>query len=526
MGMSHCPAASDETGEAPEPNAPPLPLAPGGPRVAPLAIAGALAPPMHLAQPSGGGFRLGAQLADAPLRARGPGLGGSHVQAERARELYDVPEAGGAFDAAYFQKLERYSLASPERALAVRSLRDGEAARQARLELIAGAHRSLVLSSYAIIHDAYGVELIDALTEAAERGVAVILTLDAVADRIGSLGQSGAEDAVFYRALERLEAAGGFVSWYATASQQLERFGGGNHFKAMVADGERAIMGGRNVGREYVDDWTDFDMWLEGPVAAQIASRTLDVIRHSRPFERRPETRELRAAYSEAYEQARRDVALGRYRGRQRISEARGRDERVSAPFYLVTWDPTFGPTDYELPEDVDNPITSALIATFDRAERSITLSSNYVWAVPQLQEAIMRAARRGVTVTVVTTAEQASPGLALTCYLGTREQYAALEASGVQIREAFKHEHGKMYLVDDRIAAFGSYNMEYAADLHLVEGLLFTTDEQVVREIKRSLEDTIDNRTLPVPAPEPSSPERGRRILMRIFNGVVHYFV
>lgn len=432
----------------------------------------------------------------------------------------------GRFDADYHATLTKMAFASPEAALSAKPLRDGRAAFAERVALVNAAKSSIVCTTYAIVHDRYGVEYLLALAAAARRGVKVIVALDAVSEAIG--GSRGAtEPEAYAKALRELEDAGGFVTWYATPQHHKKNLGAGNHLKALVVDGMSAIVGGRNTGKEYVEDWTDFEELLVGPIAARVSERAQQVLRHSHPFLRRQQTPELKERYLRALAEIRFDANVAAIRGRRLVSEARARGESVTAPMYFVTWDPTYGRSDYPMVPAGMNPVTEALIATIERAASSITLSSNYVWGVDALQEALMRAARRGVRVTVVTTGEAASPGVALACYLGTREQYAAMMSAGIRILETRRHEHGKMYVVDDTIAAFGSYNVEYPAHDKLVEGLIFTADSGIVRDVKRALEETMRESTeASLALPPMSLSERFWRFLMMLFDLIFHLFV
>jgi cardiolipin synthase len=428
------------------------------------------------------------------------------------------------FGAEYFGALEQLAGSPPDAARVATPLRDGKEALAARLALVASAKTSIVCTTYAIVHDEVGAQFLDALVAAAQRGVHVVLSLDNIADKIGSLGCDEKEHAAFYQKLAALEAAGGFVAWYSGLQQEKHNFGSGDHFKALVADGSRAIMGGRNAGADYVDRWTDFEMQVEGPIAAQIGDRALRVVHHSDPGMKRRLSDADKRRYLRAIGDVRYDLNVGSYVGRKRLGEARARGEAVTAPFYLVTWDPTYSAKDGGGSDK--NAVTQALIATFDRASTSITLSSNYVWGVPELQASLIRAARRGVHVTVVTTGEAESPGLARVCYLGERTNYGDLQADGIVIRETTKHEHGKMYLVDDTVAAFGSYNMEYAADRKLVEGLLFTTDQGTVAAVRDALTDTIAHRSQMVSADHASFWTRFSNFFLMLFDQIMHFFV
>ena len=472
--------------------------------------------------------------ADAPVRApvipflpdRVTPSGDESLRHCRSRRTHRAHF--GKFDAEYFGLLQKYAIGPPEGVLASRPLRDGKEAFEARLALVKRAERSIVCTTYAIIHDEHGIKFLEALTAKKKESpnVSMVVSIDIVANSMGSLHKKDDDHRRFAAALSAFEAAGGFVAWYGGLDTQLENLGSGDHMKTLVVDGMTAIAGGRNVGTDYVDDWTDFEEELTGPIAAQIAERALLVLKHSNPFSIRAETQELRDGYMRAISDIRIDKNTARVKGRRLLAEARARHEHRRAPLYFISWDPTHGRKDFPfVPEDL-NPITEALIESAERATKRITLSSNYVWGVPELQAALMDAARRGVAVTVVTTGEEASPGMALSCYLGARTQYPALIKAGVKIRETITHEHGKMYVFDDRIAAFGSYNTEYSAHGKLVEALIFTSDRTIVGDVNKALEETITWRSIEVADEKPMRWwQKLQRWFLMAFNWLLMHF-
>ncbi len=162
----------------------------------------------------------------------------------------------------------------------------------------------------------------------------------------------------------------------------------------------------------------------------------------------------------------------------------------------LVYSDPSFGTHPGE--QQQDNPITLAFIRAIDAARTSVLVSTNYINGDSRLREALMRASRRGVRVDVITTGQAASQGMASVIHAGCEMWfYPQLRAASVHLHETVHQEHGKMLLIDDRLAAFGSYNLEQCSHQSLVEGTIFTDDPTMVGEVRRALRDTLQTNTV-----------------------------
>ena len=127
------------------------------------------------------------------------------------------------------------------------------------LELIAGAERSIRMLMYMFNPDEDGDAVRNALTEAAQRGVAVKLLIDgfgsaATPSFFTDLGEAGGEHCVFN------------PSW---GRRYLLR----NHQKLIVIDDRTVLIGGANIDATYLEDrgakhWRDLWLRLDGPEAA------------------------------------------------------------------------------------------------------------------------------------------------------------------------------------------------------------------------------------------------------------------
>lgn len=155
-------------------------------------------------------------------------------------------------------------------------LQSGEDAFLARIDLIRSAQRSIDLQYYIYQFDDSGLALLDALLAAADRGVRVRLLLDDfhLASQEKSLAVVAAHPNVEVRVFNP------FASRAARWFDLIRDFGRVNrrmHNKSMTADGQVAIVGGRNVGNEYFGardelDFSDVDLFAAGPVVRDVAA--------------------------------------------------------------------------------------------------------------------------------------------------------------------------------------------------------------------------------------------------------------
>jgi cardiolipin synthase len=147
-------------------------------------------------------------------------------------------------------------------------LPDGTSFFPVLLDAIASARHHIHIEFYIWRPDRAGLMVLDALTQAAQRGVAVRVLVD----EIGSLWTSR-------RFFASLEAAGGRFSWFRTFAPLSGRFHLNlrNHRKLVITDGTTALTGGMNIGNEY---WggnhpdpphRDAAVRLRGPTVLQLA---------------------------------------------------------------------------------------------------------------------------------------------------------------------------------------------------------------------------------------------------------------
>jgi len=158
-----------------------------------------------------------------------------------------------------------------------------------RLAVIDGAKHSLDIQYYVWFGDAVGQLLMARVIAAADRGVRVRMLFDDLNTMLHDMGSPELRDAM----LERVDAHRNIEvrvfnpwrerGWLGRVSEGITDFSRINrrmHNKQLIADNRTAILGGRNIGDEYMGLHTEFnfhdlDVLGVGPVARQ-ASKVFD----------------------------------------------------------------------------------------------------------------------------------------------------------------------------------------------------------------------------------------------------------
>jgi cardiolipin synthase len=289
-------------------------------------------------------------------------------------------------------------------------LDDGVLAYHAFLDEIRGAQHSIRIVTFVIVDDDTGRPLVDALIERARAGLEVRLLID---------------DLLRFHAprakLRELVAAGARVERFMPLVH-LPFLGHNNlrnHRKIALFDGRRAIVGGMNLGQEYMgpepspERWRDLSLLVSGEAVSE-----LDTV--------------FRADW---------EFACGE------ILAAPARLEPGTIRLQVVP----------SGPDSASDPIYDADLTAIFRAERRIWIATPYFVPDEALLRALEIAVRRGVEVRVLTPAHSNHALSDLASASCLRD----LSAAGVTIHQFGKMLHAKTLLVDDSLCVVGSANFD-----------------------------------------------------------------
>ncbi len=285
----------------------------------------------------------------------------------------------------------------------------------ALLDAVRNARHHVHIEFYIFRADRYGGELLQALTDAAGRGVQVRL----LCDRLGSLSTRTA----FFAPLV---ARGGKFAWFRTVHPLQNRwiFNLRNHRKIQVIDGETAFVGGMNMGREYMGEdaacgsWRDVQVRLRGQIATTIQRTFADDWFYAT-------------------------------------------DEKLTDDvYYPVSPLPARQVVQalVDGPDDDADPIQMSIVAMLNAARERAWLTAGYFVPNEPLLTALKLCAERGVDTRLLVSAKTNHPYL---LQVG-RSYYEELLAYGVAIYEYGKGiNHAKVAAFDHRWMMVGSANFD-----------------------------------------------------------------
>ena len=193
-----------------------------------------------------------------------------------------APLAGGPpMDAAAWERQLDRLVDSPRLPGRIRLLIDGDAFFTRFVQSVQDARESIDIRVYIFDRDAYALGLAD-LLKARSREIRVRVLID----ELGSIG-AGADASKAPR-----PHAGGAAAPPASLAAYLREgsnidvravpnpFLTSDHTKVLLFDGERAFVGGMNIGYQYRYLWHDLMVEVEGPIAARLARDFEAAFRH------------------------------------------------------------------------------------------------------------------------------------------------------------------------------------------------------------------------------------------------------
>lgn len=327
----------------------------------------------------------------------------------------------------------------------VEILINGEQAFASMWEGIEAARSHILVQFYLLRDDRIGNDLAQRLIAKAREGVKVLVLYD-------DIGSSGLPRAY----LRRLEAEGIRVSGFNRSRPMLRAFrpfriNFRNHRKVLVIDGERAWVGGHNVGDEYLARTDDYDHWRDTHVALV-----------------GPAAQACQLAFAEDWNWA-------------------------TGEFIDVDWKAPEQRDDGEpvlvMPSGPADPVETCPVVfteAISRARKRLWIVSPYFVPGEDLQTALNAAVMRGVDVRVLLPEDpdHVVVGLASTAF--SRD----LAHRGVKVysyRKGFLHQ--KVMLVDEDIVSIGTVNFDNRSMVINFEITLWMTAPRTLATAQAMLE-------------------------------------
>jgi cardiolipin synthase A/B len=318
---------------------------------------------------------------------------------------------------AFARALEAHTLSSPIGGNRAELLLNGDQIFPAMLTAIRRARATVTFANFIFEDGAIAQEMTAALAERCRAGVRVHVLLDAV----------GSSQMPRRYRTELTEAGCRFAWFHSLNPFALKRINHRNHRRILVVDGRVGFTGGIGVGTDWTGDgrevghWRQTDVRVEGPVV-----------------------RLLQAAFAENWRDATGTLLGGdayfppsERRGELAIQSVKSSPASGSAEAYLL------------------------FLLAIDGARSSIYLTNPYFVPDSAMADALVRAAKRGVQVSVITAG--ATQGvLDRLVRRASHAHYARATKAGVKMYEYGPALlHAKTLVVDARWVSIGSANLD-----------------------------------------------------------------
>jgi cardiolipin synthase A/B len=330
-------------------------------------------------------------------------------------------------------------------------LLNGEQTFPAMLKAIRSARKSITYAQYLYQDGAIAYELAEAFAERCRAGLTVKLLLDShgggkVPEDIPRLLTDAGCQLEWFRRVRLFQ----FITPW-----ELLHYNYRNHRRILVIDGTLGFTGGHGVAEEWTGDgrtdgkWRDTDVRVEGPIVQQ-----------------------LQAAFVESW----RDTT-GHILGGDLYFPALKPVGKVSAQ--VVKSSPLGGTYESYM----------LLLLSITSARKSIHLSNPYFLPDERMQEALLEAVKRGVSVVVLT------PGKIdhKLVYWASRRGFEPLLLGGIQIYEyQVALMHAKTMVVDGVWAHVGTTNLDNRSFALNEEINLIAYDRAVAGELEKAFADDL----------------------------------
>ncbi|MCW2924887.1 MAG: cardiolipin synthase [Thermoleophilia bacterium] len=334
---------------------------------------------------------------------------------------------------------------------------------------VKGATRQVDLAMFSLADSGAGKEMVDALVDRAQNGVAVHVTLDQVGSAVLPVGSG--KDMV-----QRMRDAGAQVQ--VTKRFSVKGMDPVDHRKLLVVDGNTAYTGGMNLSKKF-GKWHDVMVRVDGPAAAQFGAQFLD-----RWVDMGGEVSDVQRTLGGAVTSA----AAG--------ARALG-GGTVASTGTAGAADAAHGVSVLANHPGKDLNASDHLLKNLEQAkDRAYILTPTL--SDPAVVDALSKAAQRGVDVRVAVSGPEGWIGTRALGMIGATF-YNDLVKAGVKVYEQPGMSHAKVSLVDG-IASAGSLNMTRRAMLWDHELMLASDEPAFVGQIEHLFKTDFD-RSNPVTA-------------------------
>jgi putative cardiolipin synthase len=363
-------------------------------------------------------------------------------------------------------------LAAAARADIVRILDKDQQAAQARVDLIRSAKDRIEVLYFIAKDDRVSAAMLQLLRDARRRGVSVRMVIDGTFRRIpkGILAHLRDEGVVIR-------------TYHPFDLRHLNWIDHRMHDKLIVVDGKRYITGGRNLDESYFGlspkiNYRDIDIYVDGDSAVDAERR----------FEQVWDSKDVAALHGHVTRRAKRDAT--EHLGDSLNEMVRSKFIDLGTPRDWSEGALHDGPVKFVAGHGIGVYLTPLMAA----AKESIVIESPYFIPPRFLRELLLKKLADGVRITVVTNSVRSTDGLLP--QVGYLKYRGSLARAGIDFHEYKGPDclHGKVILVDGRIAMVGSYNIDPRSEYLNTEVMAIAENEELARDLQQLIDRHIDN--------------------------------
>ena len=347
----------------------------------------------------------------------------------------------------------------------------GETGYPVMLEELRKAEKFIFLEYFIITEGIMWNGILDILTEKAKQGVEVRVMYD----DIGSFTTLSAGYA------KRLERRGIKCISFNRVNPVLNTImNHRDHRKIMVIDGTTAFSGGVNLADEYLNIHSPYGHWKDNIIRVQgeaVWSFTIMFLTH------------WNALRKEDNDYTKFRAAPELFKLFQSKSEPEAPPRLTGAEYEYNQYDGYLAPYG-ESPFNNEHVAQNIYMNILNQANKYCYICTPYLIIDPELENALILAAKRGVDVRILT---PGIPDKKLVWQL-TRSFYKSLIVGGVKIYEYTPgFVHAKIFVCDDKIATVGTVNLDYRSlYLHFENGVYLYHSKKIA-DVKQDVLDALE---------------------------------
>jgi len=364
-------------------------------------------------------------------------------------------------------------LSATARADVVRILADDREAAQARVDLIRQAKDSIEVLYFIAKDDRIALAMLQLLRDARRHGVRdVRVVIDGSFRRIPKAVLAHLRDeGVRVRTYHPFDLR--HPTW------MLHRM----HEKIILVDGKRYITGGRNLAESYFGmgretKYRDLDIYVDGPSAADAGRR----------FEQVWDSRDVADLHGHVTGRSKRDAAQHLGDALEAMTRGGFLDLGPARDWNKGAIDA--GPVRFLAGHDIGGDIADRIAA----AKESVVIESPYFIPPRFLRELLLKKLAEGVRIVVVTNSVRSTDGLLP--QVGYLKYRGELARAGIDFHEYKGPDclHGKVIIVDGRVAMAGSYNIDPRSQYLNTEVMCVAENEELARALQAAIDRHIEN--------------------------------